>query len=384
MYRRARFFAYPLAIFSLLSMCNAAMGAGITLTESVSAGFRYDNNARIQPEGEMVDEDYILVVSPQLEILKEWERTSLTGAYRLSASYYFMNPDLNNLSHTASVGMNTALSQATDLSVNDRFSYTKESLEATITGIERGRASTTSNAVTIGLVHAFTPGTSGSVSLSDTIYRYEGATVNTTRTNTASVGLGYTSTERTSLSMSYGLTNIRYDSSAGVNNFTIHSLQAGFGYQVSPSIRLSLSGGAVYTPSIDTSRTDWIATGTATKTFERTSVTFGYTRGMTDTSGLVNQLNIHETYSLSAGHKLTETVDIAVSGNYSQNHTTPESTIDLTSYDAGVSGSWRPYSWMTVSAGYTHFEQVSHGTIGSDFRRDNIFMNVTATTSRRF
>lgn len=365
-------------------MHGAANCADLTLTESVSAGFRYTNNATVQPEGQLVDEDFVMVISPQLELVNVRGRISLTGSYRLSASYYFKNPELNSLAHTASAGMNATLSQSTNLSVNDRFSYTKESLEDTITGIQRERGSTTSNAISIGLGHAFTSRTTGSISLSDTIYRYEGATVNTTRTDTASVGVGYAATERTSLSTSYGLTNISYDSSAGVNNFTIHSLQAGFGYQFSPSAQLSLSAGAVYTPTIDTRRTDWIASGTATKTFERTSVTLGYSRGMTDTSGLVNQLNIHETYSLAAGHKLTDTVDISLSGNYSKNHTTPVSTIDLTSYGAGVSGSWHPYSWMSVSAGYNHFEQESHGVIGSDFVRDSISVNITATTSRRF
>lgn len=384
MYRRAWFFAYPLAIFSFLSMCNAAMGASTTLTESISAGFRYDTNARIQPEGEIVDEDYILVISPQLELLQEWERTRLTGAYRLAASYYFMNPDLNNLAHTASVGMNTALSQTTDLSVNDRFAYTKESLEATLTGIERGRASTTSNAFSVSLGHSFTSNTTGTVSLSDTIYRYEGATVNNTRTDTATVGIGYSATYRTSLSASYGFTNIRYNAYGDVTNFTSHSFQAGLGYQPSPSTQLNLSGGFVYTPSITTTKRDWIASVSATKTFEKASFDLGYSRGMTDTSGLVNELNIHETYSARAGYRLSNSFDLAVLGDYSQNHTTPSSTVDLTSYDAGVNGSWRPYSWLTVNAGYTHFEQTSHGLIGSDFKRDNIFVNITATTSRRF
>jgi hypothetical protein len=332
----------------------------------------------------MVDEDFVMVIAPTLELVYERERIRLTGSYGLAVSYYFKNPELNNLAHTASAGMNATLSQFTNLSVNDRFSYTKDSLEATITGIQRERASTTSNAISIVLGHAFTTRTTGSLTLSDTIYWYEGPTENTTRTDTASVGVGYAATDRTSLSMSYGITNIRYDSSEGVDNFTIHSLQAGFGYQLSPSVQLSLSAGATHTPSIDTSRTDWIASGTATKSFERTSVTLGYTRGMTDTSGLVNQLNISETYSLAVGHKVTETVDISLTGNYSQNHTTPESTLDLTSYDAGINGSWRPYSWMSVSAGYNHFEQESHGTIGSDFVRDSIFVNITATTSRRF
>jgi len=350
----------------------------------LSAGIRYDNNVRILPEGRQLDEDLVMVISPQIELVNDRDWVRLRGAYSPSASFYFKNSDLNNLAHSASVGMDMNLSQSTDFSLNDRFGYTKDSLEAALTGIQRERASTTSNALTLGLGHAFTPSTSGSVSLSDTIYRHKGATISTTRTNSASVGVGHSVTERTSLSMSGGFSNIRYDSSTGVDNFTILSLQTGFGYRFSPSAQLTLSAGSVYTPTLDTSRTDWIASATASKDFERTSFSLGYTRNMSDTTGLVSQLNVHETYSLNASRKITDTIDLSLSGSYSMNRTTPLSTVDLTSYGAGLSASWRPYSWLSVNTGYSHFEQVSRGIIGNDFKRDNIFMNFTVTRSRRF
>ena len=384
MFRRARSYIYLGAIFSFLAMSGSANSGDLTLTESISGGFRYDNNVRVQPEGQVSDEDFVTVISPQLQLASEHERIQLTGAYALSASFYFANPDLNNLAHSVNAGINMTLSPSTSLSFNDRIGYSRDSLEATLTGIQRERTSTLSNAFSVGFAHAFTARTSGSISLSDTMYRYESAAATTTtRTDSASVGIGFTATQRTSLFASYGFTNINYDTSTGVNNFLIHSLQAGFGYQISPSIQLNLSGGTVYTPTIATSRTDWIASGAITKSFERSSLNFGYVRNMTDTSGLVSELNIHDTYTLGVGHKLTDKVDIALEGNYSTNRTTPSSTLDLESYSAGISGSWRPYSWMTVSLGYNHFEQVSHGIIGSDFKRDNIFLNFTATRSRR-
>lgn len=352
-----------------------SMGGDTTVKSSISAELIYDSNARIVAENQKRSEDYIASLSPQIEALNERKNLRLNGLYGITGLSYFKNPKLNTINHHANLGMKAVLSQKTSFEATEAIAYTKESLQAILIGIQTGRTGIWNNTISLDLNHEFTPRTSVAVNLTDNMVDFEDPKDIDARTDSARIGGTLKMTPNTSLTTNYSFTNISFRGSKKIEN---HTLQIGLVHSLSPSTYLRLSGGAVYTP-IFKDRYDWIASAGLEKTFQTASLRIGYKRATSNSSGLTDQLNINDQYFLSWNQKLATSFDIIISGGYSKNKTKPIATVDIASYEAGIVGLWHPNQRITVSAGYRHFQQWSHGPVGMDTIRHLILLRLTAT-----
>ena len=378
MFPNTKVFVY-FGILLIISLCWVRdIMADVVIKPSIIISEKYDSNIFFRSRDHDVVSDFLTSAGPQIELANEQKGFRLAALYRLNSTYYARHQEFH-LSHNATLTMDKEISKALLLTVGDSFFYTQDSLEATTTGIQIRRTDITSNTIFINTVYKLTNITSVSVRLSDSILEFEDPTLVDTRTDSAAFSGIFMMTTNTSVNTTYTFTNYSFDRPGNMENIESHSLELGLSHHLSSTLLTNLSGGAVYTPSILNDNYDWTATAEFTKSFQVSSITARYSRPTSDTSGLTNQLSINETHSLRWNYTLTSSSDISLFGNYIKNYTEPVATVDIISYNAGISGNWRPYSWMTLGLGYIYFQQQAGGSVGTDIEREQVFVNISIT-----
>ncbi len=365
--------------FAALCFCSAAQGGDVTLKTSVTTGASYDSNIYSRGQSQDPEEDYVVQLVPQIEILDASRAMTVSLKYAPSGYYYLKNPQLNSVDHFASAALQAQLSRKSTFGASESVRYTKESREASMTGIQTKRMRILTNTAALNATHEFTPSFSASANASDTVLKFEDPNSIDSRTDTAGVTGVFKATENTALTAGYTYTRFSFSSAPGDTHSNTHTVSLGLKSRVSESFDVNLSGGMTRSPSAS-KKNDWVAAVDLSKTFRAGSVDIGYSRSVTNTAGLTDLLNVNNRYSIGLTHSLTGSTDIGVHGIYSDNRTNP-GVLHLTSYEAGVNASWHAYSWMTVSAVYSHFQQWDNSSPGDDIRKDLVTLNVTATMS---
>lgn len=383
MYRKL-FIAGSLA--SLLTAPAAASGAGTTLIQTIMTELRYDTNASIVPESQQGGEDFTLLLAPGFQAVNQQDKLELTGEYRPTGYFYFQNPDLNTISHAASLTADYDLSAQSSVTVGDRFTYTKESLETTLTGLQNERGAILTNSVFLAYNTHLTQRTSMSLSASDFILEFNDPIAVDSRNDSASVGLNFQATPETQLNGSYNFSYVNYGLPGGASsNQSTHSLNAGFSTRFRETTTLQLSAGAVYADAAGAGNGffDWLAAAELRKTWPMYSANVSYTRQTTSSSGVTDQLTLNDSISTGISHDINRNVNIGVSGTFTRNHSKPDNSLDTKSFTASAAANWRMRDWLSFGAGFSHFKQESDGPLGEDVKRDHIFINVYATTYER-
>lgn len=360
-----------------------AHGAGTTLRQTVMAEFRYDTNARIAAEGALSGDDVVLLLVPGFEAMNQRNKLTLTGVYRPSVYFYFKQPELNTISHSGTIAADYEFSPRTSMRAEERLTYSKESLESTLTGYQNRRSGILTNTVNLSMNHALTRRTAMSLSASDYILRFDDPVAVDSRNVSGSAGLNYQATPETQLNGSYNFSRASYDLPGGSSsNQNTHSLNAGFSTRFRESMTLLMSGGAVYaqTPGTGDGFFDWVALAEVRKTFNKYDASLSYSRRTTSSSGVTDQLTLNDSFSAGLRHEINRTLSVSLSGNYTRNHSKPDDSFDTKSFTASASGAWRMREWLTFGMGYAHFTQESDGPLGEDLKRDHVFVNINMTT----
>lgn len=373
------------ALAAIVLAAPATAEAGTTLRQTIMAELRYDTNASVEVEGRPAGDDFAFVLTPGFEAINQDGKLTLTGLYRPTNYYYFQNQDLNTLSHSAMVEADYRFSSRTTGMVQERVTYTKESLETTLIGLQNERGSIFSNTVNLATSHQVTQRTSLSLAASDYVLDFSDPAAMDSRNDSVDASVGFQATPETRLTGSYNFSYARFDQAGVTTSQRTHSLSAGFNTRFRDSLLLSMSAGAVYaiTPGQADGFFDWVAGAEARKTIDRYEAYLSYTRRTTTSTGVTDQLTLNESYSAGLSHDLSRNVSLTVSGNFTRNHSKPDARLDTKSYTAGASASWRVYEWLTMSTGFSVFRQEADGPLGFDVEREHVFLNLSMTTFER-
>lgn len=367
-----------MAIMALSVCLPAGAGADVAVRPSVTTGIRYDNNATISAADEDKKEDFIVTLSPQFDIVNDRQKIVLGLTYRATGMYYLKDPQLNTITHFVAADMKAEYSQSTKFGFSDSFSYLRQSLLSSQTNIQTGRYNILANTAALRMDHEFTPKASMTASISDNVLKYEDPTAYDSRTDSAGVTAVYRITPSTSMDAGYVFTHYSFVPSGDTNGIRTHTLKLGLTEHFSPSLTFNLSGAVVHEENSGGNDYDWEAGASVTKAFMKSTLSGGYARTVSTTSGLTNTLGINETYSLSYDYRTSDRSDVLLYGAYSTNRTEPAS-VDLASYNAGIKLAYQIRSWLTIGAGYDHFDQRSHGSVGTDVRREQVYVSATVT-----
>lgn len=370
MYRRGLVIICLCSLSITLCAVEDVRGA-LTVRPSLTIVESYDSNP--YNRNESVKSDFVTKIIPRIGFQMERIGFDMSAFYKFDSRFYTRNPELNDTSHKANIGMNMEVSKNSSLGFGDTFTFTQESREAVETGIQTQRTDIIYNTVFINAGYTFTPRSSINARLSDSIIEFKDQALIDTRTDSAALTARYKLTPERSLNTTYTYTNFSFDTNA---NIETHSLQLGLADRISPALSFNISSGVVYTPEID-DRYDWTARAGIEKTFQSSSISLGYTHGVTNTSGLSDKINVNDRAYLGWSFFLSRSFNVTVSGSYYKNRSEPETSVDTSSYTAGVDAVWQAYKWMRVGTGYSHFQQWARDSLGEDIKSDQVSVNIS-------
>jgi hypothetical protein len=153
-------------------------------------------------------------------------------------------------------------------------------------------------------------------------------------------------------------------------------MTAGLNTELSPTLSFGLSGGVVYTPALSDDL-DWTARADLAKTLKNTVASLAYSRSVSNSSGLSEEINFSDRVAAWLGHEFSPSISAAISGALTKSVSKPSGLVDLDTYSADLSVSWQPYPWMTAGLRYTKFNQFSASLAGSDIERDQASLTLT-------
>lgn len=372
--------AWIFILFITSLWISDAKAGTLVIQPSLGIEESYDSNPYGLSSAE-AEGDLVTSIVPQFELINEYRELRITGNYSLESRYNYYHSERNNATHTSGLGVtwNRMLTPNTSLSLSDFASTlytTTDSLQVTDIGIQIRRSAHFSNIASVDLSHMLSRLNSLSVTASDSLVSYEDSSSIDTRTDSARVNFSRQFMSLMSANTSYTYTNFHFDRGMKDDTHT-HSFQMGVSKQFPFDIILNLSGGAVYLGEIG-DKSDWTAQASLSQRFEMSSLSLAYSRGVTTSSGLADEVNINESGSLTWSRSLSRTLSMNLSGVYSQNHTEPSSSLRATSYDTSISADWTPVSWFNFGVRYSHFQQWVEGPSVTEFSRDRVLISVTA------
>ncbi|MBZ0220433.1 MAG: hypothetical protein K8I01_08400 [Candidatus Methylomirabilis sp.] len=349
---------------------------------SLSTEFRFEKNSGVAADGSGSGDDSILRASPRLEMESSSMNVGFNAGYGFTGNYYLDDHDRDWVAHNAVAGLEMRISPLSQLQAGYDFTYTREPREATATGIEAFRTEgIRSHNASVNGSRTISPRLTGSLSLSGNVLEFEDPSAVDSRTYSAGAAGEFRWTERTSLTQSYEYTNLTYDNGPSTE-IQSHSLSAGFSTRHSESLTYNLSAGLIYSTGIS-EHSDWRASAGLSKSFQRGSVSASYSRGVSDSSGLTDELNISETVSAGFSRNLSDAASLTLTTGYARNRTKPAGTVDLKSYSADAGVRWQVKRWAIIGAGISHFNQLSEGITGSDAERNAFYLNLTVHSEYR-
>lgn len=390
MFHRINLFICTGFIFTTL-LCPYKGYGEIQIKPSLSMTESYDTNFFSESETQGSADTFITTIAPVINITYLQKKFSINAYYSHNLRYLSRTSELRDDGvNRSSFDMDIELSENSSISINDSFSFTEDDLttteetpsnigegaEVTGTGIQTRRTEKITNNFSLGLNQEITPKTSVNITIADSLEMFLDSALINSRTDSIALKGGYELTPNRSINIAYGYTNFYFDSPGGGENQGAHSFTAGFAELFSPTFSVNLSGGGTY--SLEPEETfSWTASAGLTKTFQTSSASLNYNRGVTNTSGLTNETSINQTISLGWNVQLSETLDLGLISSASENSSISTNNVDTTSYRAGITGGWQVYKWMNAGFGYTRSQQFASGAVGNDILRDLVFINVT-------
>ncbi len=428
-------FCVNVFILVMFIMPQSARGDIISVTPSLGITESYESNPALVYNGaEGRNAAFTTVFSPRISISSSKQKASFSGSYGLSAKYYTESQKQLYLSHLATLNMSLAFSPKTSLSLSEAFTYSEDSrftgayqsgnniqdIAANNAEIQTGRYSRLSNTVRGSVGHKFSQKLSGALALSDRRLELESSDTVDTRQNAVGLTGAYALSSITTVSMSYGFSRFLFDERTGNSSIVGHSLNIGVS-RVFSTLSANISAGAYYTPdlkrlvtpvvengvdgntepAVDSAESGagstkksfvesydnltWTANIGIQKSFQFASTGLSYSRGIRDSFGLSNEINISENVTAFWSQTFSESISGSFSAGYSKNRTVSSDRINYESYFGRILFSWKALQWMNVNVGYSQYQQLSNGSLGSDLARERAFLTINISPeSMRF
>lgn len=367
---------------ALASIAPASAFAGdVVFAPVVSAHTRYDNNITSRSAEDKRLEDYVMRVTPFLDLSHSTRSTKLSTLYRPTAQLYAGHPEMNTVSHAWLTDLVLNPSLKTRITLNDTFTYTKEPNEATMAGIQTERDGVWTNSIKGYARYEVRPTLSLGVTASDYIVEFAAPSLIDTRSDTAEMDVEYALSSKLALTGSYTFTNYTFTPSSGVDSSSqVHSVLAGTNWSPMEGLFVRLSAGAPIT-SEKTAGDNWRAEASISRNFSRGMATFAYARSINSAAGLDEKLAVYDNFKLYTRYSITPLIDIGVNGTYFHYRLSEDALKSISSYETGVEVSWKANKWLTVSGGFVHYKQWYKGESSEDINvlRDYGYVNLTAT-----
>ena len=350
--------AYPLELLGLLA--TPTQRSPVVVVPSISVSEEYNDNIFL--DNTIKQSDFITGFSPALSLIVNQPWWELKAGYSFTAEIYAKESRFNDaLSRQYFVG--SALFRPTQgliLTLSDSFANDRST---NVTAqVSTGRQESWSNTFAPGLTYQMTPRASLSLGASYTVLRFLGQGSGLDSDNYGFLSnVGYAFTPRLSGFIGYNFNYI--DLEVGDNSQT-HNPALGFGYQVTPTLSVTLSGGPAITLIAGDTFVTPAGTVAITQLFRWGSIGLQYTRGVTPAGGFGGS---SDTQSVSA----TVTVATWLQGlfvSFSPAYSTSESVddrdpnrVDVQAFTLTLAAYYQLARYVSLFGGYTFLHQRTGG-----------------------
>lgn len=360
---------------------SSAFAGDIVFAPVLSVQSRYDNNITSRSAEVNRIEDYVTRITPYLDFAHSTKTSRSSLVYRPTAQIYAKNPDMNTVSHALLAEMVAEPMPRMRFTLGDTYNSSKESREASMSGVQTSRDSVWSNAVKASARYHAKPSLSFGLRASDYIVKFASPSSVDTKTDTAGADAVYAVSNKLSLNGSYTFSNFIFSSETSPEESSqTHSVLAGADWMPMEGLAVKLAGGMFFSPESQAGD-DWRAEASIAKTFSRGLAAIEYSRSVDTTPGLTDRLAVFDNLRFKMKYSLDRAVDIGLVNSYYRYDISDAEVRNVSSLETGVELNWKANKWLSIGTGYVHFQQWYKGTATEDVNilRDYIMVNFTAT-----
>jgi len=371
-------------IIFFLALCGlfitTAAIAETTLNPSLAINERFETNPLHASRGQKND-DFITTITPEISLTQSWKTLKITGMYHAGIEIFAQSDENNQVAHFAALLMTASLGKKTELKAGDEASRSENvfDIAAVAAGnVQIKRTTTIYNHLYVGIKHDISERLAVNILAEDSDLEFDDPAQIDTRTESVSTGFDYALKGTWKTGSTY-----RYDrfsfNREDLGNAELHFLSLRLAGKPYPTLTLNLSGGGVYSQDTD-SKANWIADGSITKEFKKLALTANYSRTITQSVGLTNDVTIGNVVSATITSDLTDKLGLIITGNYGKSRSELNSTLDTKSYGGGISGAYKFRPWASLDFGYTYFKQLAaDSSAANDILDNSVFLNLILT-----
>jgi hypothetical protein len=372
-----------------VALLGAAPAGATDLRLSLGVQGEYDSN--VFHRETQVEDDFVLFASPRIQLLETEGKFTYDFGYEFPYQHSVKTNALNNLNHIVRTGADYHLSDRTQFSFSDRFSYLEalsDNFDETPTiGDNERNQQVFRNRATFGVVHRFTPRISNSTNFEQEIHHTTQEDRSDNRTYSLGTSLNYMLTERQTLGG--GLNGTYQDFDESGDDPESHSFFVGprvsWSYQIDEQSVFRIGAGPSYVYS---KREADPALGFASDDSDSRIAVFGdvsidrrwtptmasglsYERRQDTASGVAGSA-ILDAVALTHTWAITERWSVAARGDWTQRKSatdveTGNDELDTQRWGAGAVAAYRITRNLTGSVRYQYGKQRSQGGTAGRF-----------------
>jgi hypothetical protein len=341
-----------------------------TLSEEFNDNIFQDNDNR--------ESDFITQFTPGLRLDIREPSLRLGVGYSLTAEIYARNTELSNAAnrHRFFADVSYQATPRLTLTLNEGFSYDRNSNAASVSGVSSGRQKTYSNVLAPGLLYQLTPRLNWRLFGSWELQRYESGGSEDSDTYRAGTGFDFTVTPRFGLTGGYDFAYI--DINGEPTSYT-HTPRVGFSYQITPSLFAAVVGGPSFLVSDGDTSVSPGVTATLAWLQRWGSMSVAYDRAIRAGSGRGGP---SDTQSFAGSVQVT-TLARGLAVGFSPRYTISESEdvarsrSDDKALTLNLSASYQLARYISLVGAYTFFNQRSDGgTSQPDVDQNRVFLGL--------
>jgi len=354
--------------------------ADTRFNSSLTINERFDTNPLFEVKSAHND-DFVTTVTPKISLTQSWRKLKLSASYRADIESFAESEENNQVAHFGSVSIHATLNQNTFLRAGDEISQSTNVFDiAAIAAqnIQIARTSTIYNNLYAGVKNNITKKLELDILAEDTDIEFSDPAQVDTRTESATADFNYVLTNRWKAGTKYQYERFSFNRE-DAGNASLQFLSLYLTGTPFPTITLALSGGGIYSSDL-ASNANWIANGSISKKFKRVTFVTDYSRDITQSVGLTNDVTINNVLSTNINTTLTKRLKIILTGRYGKNRSERNSTLVTKYYSGGISGEYGLLPWLRVSGGYSYYRQIAdQSSVASDILNHSFFLNFKVT-----
>jgi opacity protein-like surface antigen len=346
----------------------------LSLTPSFTLSGGYDDNIFLRSRN--VRSDEIIGFTPGVTVAVQRPSYRLLAGYNVSGEVYLENSNLSNFARSQNLFADAIydLSPSVRLMFSDQFVYSQDSNVLTSSGASIGRETAWRNTATPRLRWQATPNTALNLVASHTILQFDKSNDQDSNTYRIGAGAEHRLTQRLTgyLDMNVGYLDVRGDPSVWTYTPTL-----GLSYDVTKTLRASLSGGPTIVDTSGDTRVFPAISAGLTQTFKFGYVQAGYNRAVTaETLGASDTQTFFGSVVVST---LVRGLQLGFTPRYSivDNDLSDRfrSSSDIKVFTLNLGATYQIARNISVIGSYTFFQQRSDVS-NSDVDQNRVFLGL--------